>query len=132
MNAAYIKLFGEIARTINLLSERVMEANHLINDEHGEQTAQIMRDDYAQLHDRLMQDNFDPKTLTKQDYAKILVGVMVVVNNLKDRIENQQKAIDNYQLQIAPKLQRIIDECSNDEEAFNLANELFTIDEINN
>ena len=41
-----------------------------------------------------------------------LLHLKVIQNNFLE---------DNYQLQIAPKLQRIINECSNDEEAFNTA-----------
>ena len=129
MDKMYKKLFSEVTNTVSILAERVMDENHKEQNNDGLRTSTIMRDDYNTLTDKLKDDNFDTDNLTKQDYAKILVGVMLVVNNLTSRIENEQKAIDNYKLQIIPKLQRIINECETLEQTAALANELFLIEE---
>ena len=128
MDKAYKKLFAEVANTVSVLAERVMDENYKENNNDALRTSTIMRDDYNTLTDKLKDDSFDTDNLTKSDYAKILVGVMLVINNLVSRVENEQKAIDNYKLQIVPKLQRIINECEQDDQVADLANELFTIE----
>lgn len=127
MDKGYAKLFSEIGKTISILAEKVMDKNKQDNDENGLKTAQIMRDDYMQLSDKLLAENFSLASLTKADFAKLLVGAMIVVNNIKDRIAAEQKAIDNYQVQIIPRLQRVVNECEDDAQAQHLADELFTI-----
>lgn len=130
MHQKYIELFKEITHATEILAEQVMSFDHEKNDEKGEATAQSMRDDYIKLYDRLRTDDFDPTTLTKSDYAKILVGVFIVVNNLETRIANEQKAVKNYKETIVTRLERIVNECDNDEAAQKLAEELFTINEV--
>lgn len=130
MHQKYIELFKEITHATEVLAEQVMNFDHEKNDEKGEATAKSMRDDYIKLYDRLRADDFDPVTLTKSDYAKILVGVFIVVNNLETRIANEQKAVKNYKETVVTRLERIINECDNDEAAQKLAEELFTIDEV--
>lgn len=130
MHQKYIELFKEITHATEVLAEQVMNFDHEKNDEKGESTAKSMRDDYVKLYDRLRADDFDPVTLTKSDYAKILVGVFIVVNNLETRIASEQKAVKNYKETVVTRLERIINECDNDEAAQKLAEELFTIDEV--
>lgn len=132
MDKSYVKLFTEIIHTTELAAERVMELNHTQNDEKGEATAQVMRNDYAKLYDKIRDDNFDFDKLSKAEYAKLLVGTLIVVGNIEDRIAGEKKALNGYKTGIIPKLQRIVDECKTDEQAIALAKELFKIEEINN
>lgn len=132
MDKSYIKLFTEIVHTTELLAERVMELNHTQNDTKGEATAKTMRDDYIKLYDKMRDEKFDFNNLTKAEYAKLLVGTLIVVNNIEDRIAGEKKALNGYKTGVIPKLQRIVDECKTDEEAITLAMELFKIDESNN
>lgn len=106
-----------------------MDFDHQKNDEKGEQTAQTMRDDYKTLYDRMNAQDFNSDSLLKTDYAKILVGTLIVVNNLETQITQRQAAVKNYKTEIISRLERIVNECDTDEAAKTLANELFIIDE---
>lgn len=128
MDKSYITLFTELAGASERLAEQVMALDREKNDVQGEKTAQIMRDDYAQLTDKLKNEVFP---LTHNDFAKLLVATFIVSNNLEDRIKQYQASIDTYKLNIIPKLQRIIDETKNDEEVEKLANEIFIINSEN-
>ena len=129
MDNKYLILFREIARTTEVLAERVMAYDKEKKDEKGEQTAQTMRDDYAKLHDKLSASNLDTNSISRMEWAKILVGAMVISNNLSEEIEQRKKALSGYKIDLIPKLNRIINETKTDEEAVALANELFEISE---
>ena len=125
MDKKYLQLFSELAHAVEVLSEQVMEYDRKKNDTKGEQTAQSMRDDYANLYDKL-RDNVEAQ-ITKSDYAKLLVAAYIVVNNIEDRIKGERKAVEGYKIDIIPKLSRINDETTNDTEASALAEEIFKI-----
>jgi hypothetical protein len=125
MDKKYLQLFSELAHAVEVLSEQVMEYDRKKNDTKGEQTAQSMRDDYANLYDKLR--NNAEAQITKSDYAKLLVAAYIVVNNIEDRIKGERKAIEGYKIDIIPKLSRINDETTNDAEASALAEEIFKI-----
>lgn len=125
MDKKYLQLFSELAHAVEVLSEQVMEYDRQKNDTKGEQTAQSMRDDYANLYDKL-RDNAEAQ-ITKSDYAKLLVAAYIVVNNIEDRIKGERKAVEGYKIDIIPKLSRINDETTNDTEASALAEEIFKI-----
>lgn len=129
MDNKYLILFREIARTTEVLAERVMAYDKEKKDEKGEQTAQTMRDDFAKLHDKLSASNLDTNSISRMEWAKILVGAMVISNNLSEEIEQRKKALSGYKIDLIPKLNRIINETKTDEEAITLANELFEISE---
>jgi hypothetical protein len=101
-----------------------MEYDHSHNDDEGEKTAQIMRDDFAALTEKF---NAEEVALERNDYIKLLTGVYIIINNLQDKITNLKKTIDGYQTNVGAKLQRIMNETKTDEEANTLANELFSI-----
>ena len=129
MDKHYLKLFTQLAHTIEILAEQVVSINHDKKDEKGEETATIMRDDYQQLYDRMRQTDFDPATLSKRDYARFLVGAIIVVQQIETRIENEKKAISGYKVDLIPKLERIINEIKEGEEDKlpTLVSELFEI-----
>lgn len=124
MNERYIKLFTEIARATSVLSEQVMEYDRTKPDEKGEQTAQIMRDDFTRLYDKISKG----ESLSRADFAKLLVGSYISLRNLEDRVEAMKSAIDGYN-DVMPKLDKVINDSTNDEEALKLAEELFQITE---
>ena len=127
MDNRYVKLFTQIAQSIEVIAEQAMEMNHANNDQKGEETAEKMREMYTELHDRMKIENFDSKTLSKADYARILVGATIAAQGIENRIKTEQKALEGYKIDTIPKLSRIMDEAKNDEEARKLAEELFTI-----
>ena len=89
MDKSYINVFKELARAAEVAAEQVKEYDHNNGDTKGEETATIMRDDYAKLFDKISAE----ETLTKNDYAKLLTAAYIVSNNLRDRISNLKKAI---------------------------------------
>lgn len=132
MNKTYLKLFTEIVHATEVLAEKVMEFNHSQNDTKGENTATTMRNDYAALYDKMREKDFDISKFTKAEYAKVLVGALIVINNIEERIAGEKKALNAYKTELLPKLQRIVNECQTDEEVQNLAEQLFKIEESNN
>lgn len=126
MNKMYTQLFLEIAKSTELLAERVMELDHKNNDLKGEATAKIMRDDFSALKEKLQ---LDGTALSRSEWIKLLSGAMIVSNNIEDQIKTLQKANSGYKLNIIPKLNRIMNETETDEGAQTLANELFQISE---
>lgn len=128
MDSKYVTLFREIAHATEVLAERVMDYDRDNDNEKGVNTAQFMRDDFADIYNRIRAEDFNPDTLTKQDYQKLLVGTYIVVNNLQDKVKNEQVAISNYKTNIIPRLQRVIDECETQEEVIKLTNEIFVVD----
>lgn len=126
MHKKYIELFKQILRAVITMSDQVAAYNKNKNDEKGENTANSMSADYKQLLQKIEQENF---VLTKAEYAKLLVGVLIIINNIENRIVNEKKAIENYKTEIVPKLEKIIAEENDDKKADELSKELFIIDE---
>lgn len=127
MDSRYVKLFTQIAQSIEVIAEQAMEMNHANKDEKGEDAAEKMREMYMELHDRMSKEDFDPKTLSKADYARILVGAAIAAQGIENRIETEKKALEGYKIDTIPKLNRIMDEAKDDDSARALAEELFTI-----
>ena len=127
MDKRYLQLFKEMSKTIVILAEQVMDYNHKKKDDKGEQHAQTLRDSYQKLYDKLNATDFKLDSLERPDFARLLVGSMIVAQNIEDRIKQQQKAIDGYRIDLIPKLDRILNESNTTEEAIKLANEIFQI-----
>lgn len=127
MDKTYLTLFTELAHASEVIAEQVMELNKSHQDDKGIETAQIMRDDFAQLYDMMRKEDFDPDTLGKREYAKLLVGAIIVANQLDNKIKAEQKALDGYKIDTIPKLERIVNETNSQEEIQALSNELFAV-----
>ena len=125
MDKRYITLFKELAQATAVSAEQVMEYDRGKGDEKGLETATIMRDDYQKLVDSITSadENYQ---LNKADAARLLVGAMIQINQLQDRINNLKKAMSGYQADVIPKLQEIVD-LENDEDVAKVANEKFII-----
>lgn len=123
MDKRYTELFALIAQTTANLAERVMEEHKKNSEDKGYQTAEAMRNDYLDLHDKLDSN----EVLNKADYARLLVGAIIVTNQLEARIKNEQKALQGYKIDIIPKL----DQINNAEatEIAELAEKLFKVKE---
>ena len=127
MNKKYITLFKELAQATASSAETVMDYDREKNDENGLQTATFMRNDFQALADSLNEEY----KLNKNDAAKFLVGAMIMVNQIQDRINNLKKAMVGYQTDVIPKLQKIVDEAKNDDEAAEMADKNFIIETDN-
>ena len=128
MDKKYITLFKELAQATAASAETVMDYDRDKGDQKGLDTATIMRDDYQALAESLSNLDEDYK-INKADAAKLLVGAIIMTNQLQDRINNLKKAITGYQTDVIPKLQKIVDKAKNDEEITKMANELFIIED---
>ena len=127
MDKSYLKLFETLIHSAEVLAEKVIEYDDSKNDLDGKRTAEIMRDDYAALYDKIRSN--EDVSLTKADFAKLLVASYIVSNNMELQIKQLQTSYDNYKKLLTPKLGRINDETKTDEEAMALANEIFVINE---
>ena len=103
MDKRYVELFTLIAQGTANIAEQVMEEHKKNNEEKGYQTAETMRNDFLDLHDKLGTN----EVLNKADYARLLVGTIIVTNQLNARIKNEQKALQEYKIDIIPKLDQI-------------------------
>lgn len=121
MDKKYLELFSLISQTVSNIAEQVMNDHQDKGETKEQETAQVMRDDYLALHDKLVEN----QELNKADFARLLVGAIIVTNQLETRIKNEQQALDGYKLDIVPKLDRINN--TKEEEVTSLAEELFQI-----
>ena len=123
MDKRYRELFTLISQSVSNLAEQVMSDHQDKGEDKQQETAQIMRDDYLNLHDKLVNE----EELNKADFARLLVGAIIVTNQLDARIKNEQKALDGYKVDVIPKLDRINN--TEEEKVASLAEELFKIQE---
>ena len=126
MDKRYIELFTLISQSVANLAEQVINGHQDKGETKEQETAQIMRDDYISLHDKLIAG----EDLVKADFARLLVGAFIVTNQLDARIKNEQKALDGYKLDVIPKLDRINN--TEVDEVPSLAAELFSIKKSDN
>lgn len=126
MDKRYTTLFKGLAQATAVTAEQVMDYDREKNDEKGLETATIMRDDYQDLVSRLSDENY---IISKTDASKLLVGAMIQVNHLQEKIANLKKAMTGYQTDLIPKLQAIVEAA--DEDVAKLAEEKFLIEENN-
>lgn len=124
MNDKYLVLLKQIAANTQLLAQQAIEIEQKQDNGKGADVANIMLQDFKNLSDKL---EITPEELNKSDYSKLLVGVLIIINHIKDLIIVQQKTIDNYNQTIVPKLQEIIDTAKTDEEVKELSQKLFKI-----
>ena len=126
MDKRYIELFTLISQSVANLAEQVMNGHQDKGETKEQETAQIMRDDYMALHAKIAAG----EDLVKADFARLLVGAIIVTNQLDARIKNEQKALDGYKIDVIPKLDRINN--IEADEVPSLAAELFNIKESDN
>ena len=126
MDKKYIDLFKELARVTTTSAEQVMDYDHDKDDKHGYEAAKTLRDDFMKLYDTINDKEFDG-TLAKEDFARLLVGALIVTNQIHDRLNSMKKALAGYETDLIPKLKDIVDNASSNEEAMKIANEKFVI-----
>ena len=86
MDNKYKQLFTELLHTTEILAEKVMDYDKAKEDDKGFEAAQSMRDGYAELADNMKDENY---VLTKADYARIAVSVLMIISNIESRIKSQ-------------------------------------------
>ena len=127
MDKKYIELFRNLAQATAVSAEQVMDYNKQQNDKKGFETAEMMRNDYQELFDKLSSDA--EYSMTKTDAARLLIAATVQVNQLETNIEALKKAKVGYETKIMPILKEILDGSENDEVAASLANTKFILDD---
>ena len=100
-----------------------MDYNKKNNNDKGYETAEKMRNIYMTLEDKFVNGD----ELSRVDFVQLITVSYIVMNNIQTRIENEQKALEGYKVDLLPKLSRIMNETSDDESARKLAEELFSI-----
>lgn len=126
MDKKYAELFTLISQSVANLAEQVMNDHQDKGETKEQEVAQTMRDDYIALKEKL--DN--EEELNKSDFARLLVGAIIITNQLDARIKNEQKALDGYKIDIIPKLDRI--NSTEPDEVPSLAAELFQVKKSDN
>lgn len=126
MDKRYVTLFKELAQATAASAETVMDYDREKGDENGLKTATIMRDDFQDLVSRIDVTEY---VLSKSDAAKLLIAATVMANQLQGRINSMKNALAGYQTDVLPKLQDIIDNAKDDDEAKSMAEEKFIIKE---
>ena len=123
MDKGYLELFTLITQVSANLAEQVMEEHKKNNEEKGYQTAEMIRNDFLELHDKLGTN----EALNKADYARLLVGAIIFTNQLETRIKKAQDALQSYKLDIIPKLDQINN--ADASKTLELAENLFVVKE---
>ncbi len=126
MDKKYIELFKQLAQATAVSAEQVMQYNKTKGDENGVATATTMRNDYQELTD-IIKNAGDTYVPNKLESARLLIGAMVQINQLQDRMNLLKNAMTGYQTDVIPKLQEIVDNAEDDEAARTMANEKFII-----
>ena len=130
MHSKYIELFKEIANATAISAEQVMDYDKQKDDAKGYEAAETLHKDFIELYDKIRDKNFDGQ-LAREDFARLLVGTLIIMNQLNDRIIALKKAMTGYQTDVMPKLQDIVDNTKTNEEAMAMAEEKFSIKEEN-
>ena len=130
MHSKYIELFKVIANATAISAEQVMDYDKQKDDAKGYEAAETLHKDFIGLYDKIRDKNFDGQ-LAREDFARLLVGTLIIMNQLNDRITALKKAMTGYQTDIMPKLQDIVDNTKTNEEAMAMAEEKFSIKEEN-
>ena len=133
MNKAYIHLFKEMARTNEVLAEKVLESDIKDKDPKAIEAATSIRKEYSDLYDKIsnIEKENSEELFTKADFARLLVGAYMILEQLNSKKNAIEKSIQGYNIDIIPKLDRILNEANTDEECLALANEIFEIIEDN-
>ena len=100
----YMELFQTICQRLELKAERAMEANKSNGKLEEYKNAKQMRDDFGAVYDKITSN----KSLTKDDYATITKGTVVIINLLEKEIKDKTMVVDYYKSDILSKLGEVL------------------------
>ena len=124
MNEKYKTLFALIAQNMENIAERAMEDDKAKNDMQAYKTAKEMRSKYARLHDLLTSKTVE-YTPVKNDIIDLYIGTNIIAQQIEARIRREQTALQDYRLDLIPKLEKAM---KNEDEI----EKIFTIQEESN
>ena len=107
----YMELFQTICQRLELNAERAMEANKSNGKLEEYKNAKQMREDFGAVYDKITSNI----ALTKDDYATITKGTVVIINLLEKEIKDTTMVVDCYKSDILSKLGEILKLEENDE-----------------
>ena len=100
----YMELFQTICQRLELKVERAMEANKSNGKLEEYKNAKQMREDFGTVYDKITSNT----ALTKDDYATITKGTVVIINLLEKEIKDTTMVVDCYKSDILSKLGEIL------------------------
>ena len=100
----YMELFQTICQRLELNAERAMEANKANGKLEEYKNAKQMREDFGAVYDKITSNT----ALTKDDYATITKGTVVIINFLEKEIKDKTMVVDYYKSDILSKLGEIL------------------------
>ena len=118
----YMELFQTICQRLELKAERAMEANKSNGKLEEYKNAKQMREDFGAVYDKITSNT----ALTKDDYATITKGTVVIINLLEKEIKDTTMVVDCYKSDILSKLGEIL-KLEENEEFSKKVEEIFTL-----
>ena len=100
----YMELFQTICQRLELNAERAMEANKANGKLEEYKNAKQMREDFGAVYDKITSNT----ALTKDDYATITKGTVVIINFLEKEIKDKTMVVDYYKSDILNKLGEVL------------------------
>ena len=100
----YMELFQTICQRLELNAERAMEANKSNGKLEEYKNAKQMREDFGAVYDKITSNT----ALTKDDYAIITKGTVVIINLLEKEIKDKTMVVDYYKSDILSKLGEVL------------------------
>ena len=100
----YMELFQTICQRLELNAERAMEANKSNGKLEEYKNAKQMREDFGAVYDKITSNT----ALTKDDYAIITKGTVVIINLLEKEIKDKTMVVDCYKSDILSKLGEVL------------------------
>ena len=118
----YMELFQTICQRLELNAERAMEANKANGKLEEYKNAKQMREDFGAVYDKITSNT----ALTKDDYATITKGTVVIINLLEKEIKDKTMVVDYYKSDILSKLGEIL-KLEENEEFSKKVEEIFSL-----
>lgn len=100
----YMELFQTICQRLELNAERAMDANKSNGKLEEYKNAKQMREDFGAVYDKITSNT----ALTKDDYATITKGTVVIINLLEKEIKDKTMVVDYYKSDILSKLGEVL------------------------
>lgn len=100
----YMELFQIICQRLELNAERAMEANKSNGKLEEYKNAKQMREDFGAVYNKITSNT----ALTKDDYATITKGTVVIINLLEKEIKDKTMVVDYYKSDILSKLGEVL------------------------
>ena len=120
----YMKLFQTICQRLEINAERAMEANKSNGKLEEYKNAKQMREDFGAVYDKITSNT----ALTKDDYATITKGTVVIINLLEKEIKDKTMVVDCYKSDILSKLGEIL-KLEENEEFSKKVEEIFSLND---